>query len=364
MNTNDAKMDKVIDRIQKLLALGDANRNNSEAEADAAVKLAQKLMGQYNLDMATIEADGTVDVPGAGAERRKEKMKGRAMYKWQQGLMKYVAHANYCYHFVGTEWYETPTKWSHEYKRGYEQVDEWCGDAPGPKGQMFYKTGTWRSRPYHVLVGRKANVISAQLMFDYLCEAIERLVPIESNRQRLSRAAMSWKDGCSDRLQSRLYHRRQDHEQEQKRAAEQAATQAGTGLVLLSNYGQSERDRNWEHAHGMEVGYLDQARKRNELAAIERQKTLERIAAEEAAMLAALTPKQRAKHDAKMAKEAAKEAERQRKQQERWEKQARNRRRREAAKRDWNMYDAGSDAGNAIGLDPQVSAGSAAKRLS
>lgn len=47
------KMDKIADKIQKLLAL--AGNNPSEAEAQAALLKAQALIAKYNIDMESIE---------------------------------------------------------------------------------------------------------------------------------------------------------------------------------------------------------------------------------------------------------------------------------------------------------------------
>lgn len=48
--------DKIIKQISKLLALGDASRNNSEEEALRALQKAKELMVKHNLDMSEVEA--------------------------------------------------------------------------------------------------------------------------------------------------------------------------------------------------------------------------------------------------------------------------------------------------------------------
>lgn len=50
---------KLAERVLKLFTLGEAGRNNSEAEAMAAVTKAREMMLQYNLTLADIEAVGT-----------------------------------------------------------------------------------------------------------------------------------------------------------------------------------------------------------------------------------------------------------------------------------------------------------------
>lgn len=48
--------DKILEKIKGLLALGDANRNNSDEEAKAAMLKAQELMAKY--DISVEEVDG------------------------------------------------------------------------------------------------------------------------------------------------------------------------------------------------------------------------------------------------------------------------------------------------------------------
>lgn len=45
-------MNKIADKIQKLLALADKSRNPSEAEAQVALLKAQKLMAEYNIELS------------------------------------------------------------------------------------------------------------------------------------------------------------------------------------------------------------------------------------------------------------------------------------------------------------------------
>lgn len=52
--TDEGKIESVIKRVQKLLALADTSRNPSEGEALAASMQAQRLLAKYNLDIATV----------------------------------------------------------------------------------------------------------------------------------------------------------------------------------------------------------------------------------------------------------------------------------------------------------------------
>jgi hypothetical protein len=74
---------KLIQRIQKLLALAAEGSGASEAEANSAMEKAQAIMNEHNLTLATIAATG-----GKGSEARaKEAMDGQAMFDYQRNLM-------------------------------------------------------------------------------------------------------------------------------------------------------------------------------------------------------------------------------------------------------------------------------------
>lgn len=298
-------LDKVMRRIQALLNKTE-DKGASEAEAQSAANAVAKLMAEYNLDMATLEASGK-SVQDSGAERTKEQNDKKCMYKWQRELMEKVAALNYCYHFINN-------KYTHN------------------------KAGNLKKTPVHVLVGRKVNVLSAQMMFDYLCEAIERLVPLASNRERLSRSAMSWKEGCAERVGERLATKRYEQEREQAATVAAAAKAAqGTGQstgMTLARVAGNEHDANWEFANGYPAGTLakwraDGANKSLSAVVADREET-----AEEA--------KERAKYEEKWRKQQ--ERDRQRSQKE-WE------------KKDHVAYAAGRNAGNTVGLDVQVGSG-------
>jgi len=65
----NAEMERVVERVRKLLAL--AARNPNEAEATAAAAKAQELLAFYNLDMATVE-----NVAGTSGAREDAKVRG------------------------------------------------------------------------------------------------------------------------------------------------------------------------------------------------------------------------------------------------------------------------------------------------
>jgi len=364
------------------------------------------------------------------------------MYKWQTQLAKYVAEANFCYHLVQTkEAYIKP-----HYKLDKEDAkregkklkavvtDEERSELPSDERMLYeYVPGRYQTTKSNLFIGRKGNVVTAQMMYQYLTQTIEDLVPITNNAQRLSRSAMSWKDGCADRLCERLAIRRKDlieqHDArmkqeaeeraaERKRAAEEAAArrknvlaadhktevkakydaqaseaydarrdvpeadepdrpeadeepwtpegdevaepETGSALVLASQFDASEREANYELAHGLPAGYF--AKRRAEDAAYEAQRAKEQaeeVLDEVEAPVKQETERQRKAREKREAEEA-------RKRRARWAREdeaAARRAAREWSKRDHAAYRAGASAGKGIGIDIQLNAGKEAKKL-
>lgn len=418
--TSAEEMAKVIERVQKLLSKTKDGAGTTEAEAATALNLAQKLLSKYNLDMAVVEAAGASKTSGV-VERVKETVKGRAMYKWQQQLAKYVAEANFCYHLIKVD-------------------SEWIpGHDDDEKGWV---SGRRKKTPTHIFIGRKANVITAQLMYAYLTQTIEDMVMVAmklDNSQRLSRSAMSWKEGCADRLCERLATKRQDlitehdakvraeearirtaaaeaakkaeaakqnvlpaNEQAEVRAevagmAAQARDRTGyepsepdisdrpevnagdtwtppaadvaeapksTGLVLASVYDDAEREANYEVAQGLEPGTL--AKWRAERAQREQERAEAAAKAEAKGEMDRVEAPVKAETERQRAAREKREREEDAKNRRRWAREdERDARRADAAhaKRDHTAYHAGASAGKHIGLDTQVGAKTDAKQL-
>lgn len=175
--TNTTDMDKVIARIQKLFARAGKGGHGigSEAEADTAMRIAQELMAQYNLNAAAIEAASKPDAASAGAQRKKEEISSRTRYEWQRQIAKYVAEAHFCYHLIRND-----------------LVKDEHGDTVYLRGGE----GKAKRKATHVFVGRKANVITAQMMFHYLVDTVEALAPTEDNRIRIGRVGYGSYKGC------------------------------------------------------------------------------------------------------------------------------------------------------------------------
>jgi len=168
-------MERIAERIRKLLAL--AGNNPSEAEAAIALERASALMAEHNLTMAQVEAHGS------GEERVEEKY--NAAYRsqtWARLIWGSVAQLNFCmYRYwhnnrgdVG--WHIKPGG-GHE-KRPPREVDE------------------------HIIIGTRANVETTRAMVDYLINTIERLAR-ESGLTGV-RDLHAFKLGCARRLEVRL----------------------------------------------------------------------------------------------------------------------------------------------------------------
>lgn len=306
MATQETPNQKISERIKKLLAL--AKGGTTEGEASAAMAKVQELLADYNLTMAQVESstqttDTTAQV--ADAPRTKDKYEKSALYKYQRRLMRVIADCHFCLYWTG------------------ETYD--------------YKNGRRLTRYHHVLVGREANVATARVLFDYLNSTIEKLAtaeyPVPLN---LSKAALSWKEGCADRLCDRLYDRKIDADQAQaetvKKAQQTPEAATTSALMLLTDVRHNEDDLNRDFLCGYKPGETAANRAKWELEAA-------KVKTEPKEEPKPLTDKEKAKQE-----------EANRKYWERWEKKQQKAR----AAKDWDAYFAGNNKGQEIGLDTQV----------
>jgi len=131
----DDKIENVIKRINKLLALSDQSRNNSEQEAIAASLQIQKLLAKYNLSLADVtgerpEEDVEESIADVGTGK-----------KWKYSLATAVADNFAC----------------KSYFLGHEQI-------------VFY--------------GYKADIIAARRVFVYLFKVGDKLANQYAKRYR------------------------------------------------------------------------------------------------------------------------------------------------------------------------------------
>lgn len=325
---NNAEMQTVIERVKKLLAL--ASNNPNENEAAAASAKAMKMLEDWNLDMATVETAGSKQA----VERTDNKTFG-GFYKWQTSLWTAVAKLNFCMY--------------------------WRVETEGKNKQ---KRTSWA----HRVLGRKENVVSTQVMAEYLQQTVERLAQARAKEQGigpLSREIIAYREGMASRLVERLHDLRRQRlaEDEAKKQAAQAKYgaehQTSSTAVVLQDVIQSEEDLNNDYLMGWEPGTT--AARRAEQAArlaayraeweAERQRQAEWDAAhpEEAAKRKAKEEAERAKADAAWERK--------------WERsQSRNRKQTaEEQRRNLNEFWEGREVAEDIGLDQQL--GEGAKRL-
>lgn len=306
-----------LKRVQKLLALAQDSRGN-ENEAASAMARAQEILAEHNLSLAS--------VVGASSEKRERTEidglahgNGRgAMYNYQRQLMRSIAEANFCTHWIIT------TGERYDYNNGRK--------IPGVKS--------------HMLIGRESNVVACRVMFEYLNEAIERTVPYKGSL-RLSRSAISWKEGCANRLMVRIDKRRRELELAQRAKADAPKPQdqqpGTTVTIYLEDVHKKESDLNNDALNGWEPGTTE--RKRAEADARHKAWVKEWEARQEVE-----------ENQPKLAPKPETEAQRRkREQRERnYEQRQKDRYAREVAKKDWNAYNAGGDAGSSINLDQQI----------
>lgn len=226
----DAQALKAMEQIKKLLAL--ANNNDNEHQAAAAMAKANEIMERYNLDLATV---GQEKAPSS--DRSDNKRKG-GLYAWQRELWETVAKLNFCMY------------WS---SKGLQ------------KGQSYE----------HRILGRQVNVISTEIMAEYLQQTIERLTQAHAKQHGynvFAREMIAHREGMSLRIRERLEKLRREREEAAKKAkAEEEARQrhpayAGTGTgLILADVIASEEDLNNDYLQGLEPGTT--ARRRAEAKA-------------------------------------------------------------------------------------------------
>lgn len=232
----DPDMQKVVDKVQKLLNL--AARGGTEAEATAAAAQAQKLLTMYNLDMATVERSS-----GEKSGKREEAKVAGGMYLYQRSLWRNVAELNFCLYFTTRN------------------------RAERKNGKRF-----WQHQ--HRVVGRTVNTAMTQSMAHYLDQTVERLCRERYNSaQFFSREAVAYREGMVDRVIEKLQARRQemvDEETRKKEAAEKADRAAGRvptshalSIVVLED---AETDANMDFLNG-EGWSAKKAQRRAERAA-------------------------------------------------------------------------------------------------
>jgi hypothetical protein len=198
-------MNPIIEKISKLLAL--AGNNPDENEVASAMAKANDLLARHNLTMADVSIHNE-NKEGRRARTRVERTQSAVKagaYKWQLWIWSTVADLNFCFIFTSSRHVQNPN-------------------------------GSFTRKKYTYVIGREHNVAATIAMASWLQRAVEDFCKqyIGGDTHRLlSRAAVSWKEGCSSRLISRI-----STIIEQKRAEENQTT----ALVLYSGNEQEENE--------------------------------------------------------------------------------------------------------------------------
>ncbi len=222
----DAKAERAIEKVRKLLAL--ATNNPNEEEATAASAKAMEILEAHNLDMATVEQGSKPK-----HNRGRETLKG-GLYQWQRELWDAVARLNFCY---------------YRFVRGLQ------------RGQSYQ----------HILIGRKDNVVSTEVMAEYLQHTVERLAreygkQVYPGQSCFIRELIAYREGISDRLIRRLWELRQKRLDDEKRKQREEEVRnrhpaAATGTsIVLADVMQTEDDLNNDFVNGWEPGTTAQNR--------------------------------------------------------------------------------------------------------
>ena len=173
--------DKIIDRVQKLLAL--ASNAGSEAEAALAAERAAKLMAEHEIHEAQLSLDGAANV------RTPE-----------------------------------PIEKCHYVTRTRKRV-AWHMNIVGSVDETYGARAYWQGGSV-VLFGRLSAVQAAAYTSQYLIREVERLTDREAPASRFSRAYRNaFRLGCSSRVASRVRAAHDKAERERREAAQRATVE-------------------------------------------------------------------------------------------------------------------------------------------
>lgn len=292
--TMTPETEAAIERVRKLLALSRSNPNEHEAQAAAAK--AMEILERYNLDVAMVDKE-----KASGGSERNDKKMGGGLYKWQRSLWEAVCKLCFCH---------------------YDPIK-----------------GLERGAAYqHRVIGSRANVISAELMAEYIQQTIERLAREWAKSQHLNifaKDAVIYREGMATRIVERLNRLRGERlEADRKRKAEEETRKAhpayaGSGNALvLADVIATEEDLNNDYLYGYEPGTHARRRKENEIRRAEYRAQYEEKERQDAQWRLE-NPEAAAKRDEEAAAQRA-----------RWEKEyARKERARERARERSGYYD-------------------------
>lgn len=319
----------IIRRIQSLLAMGSRQEGN-EQEAALAMAKAQEMLAKYNLDAYTVEAANVGGTKQIEEARTEQLITYSAMYRWQQELWGAISTANFCWHSV------VEKRVPHKRK----------------KDKMV-----WGKR--HMVLGRTSNVLAVQLMGEYLCSTIERLLPYP-NTERLSRSAISWREGCADRLAARI--------QQQFAESQRPAGTGSSTAITLHDVAKREHMANYDAKHGAgsyarQLEWEAGSDQRRKTWAEEDRQRKEKEEKEWLEYLQNESPEQKKAREREEEKQRIKDARAYERESERSARRWEREHLKEATRLDRSAYKAGAGAGEHISLSKQAGGGKAAPAL-
>jgi hypothetical protein len=164
---SENELRKVIERVQKLLAL--AGNNTNENEALAAIEKAHAILAEHNLDLNEIEAHEARPHTLEEEQRVRDDTDTTLSENYYGWIWNAVAKAHYCSAFV-------------------------------------LRPSNRARQTYHILVGRQINVLVAKQLALYLCQTIRRLANEEA--KRVGRSDHAFKNaflaGAATRISQRV----------------------------------------------------------------------------------------------------------------------------------------------------------------
>ena len=96
-----------------------------------------------------------------------------------------------------------------------------------------------------MVLGRESNVVAVMMMYGFLADVIEELVPWKG-KERLCKSAISWREGCASRLIERIDKMAYEMKHPTSTASEEKKVM-GMGLVKVV---QSEYKLNYDSLYG------------------------------------------------------------------------------------------------------------------
>lgn len=252
--------DGILNKIESLLRMANDKRGN-ENEASNAMRAAQRLADAHNLSLASLDPANKK----AADKRREDKKFGGGLYQWQRDLYKAIAELNHCRHWVSEETVEGKVSAYEKRKYGAEEA----------KYRAEHGMADWGREWRHRLLGSPVNVLSTQLMAEYLQGTVERLARDFVNndpKKFFIQDAIAFREGAASRIVILLQDKRREDIAEQQRQREEAAARNPGGqnqLVILDDIVSAEAEANYDYLNGEGAWARVQADKARREAAYE-----------------------------------------------------------------------------------------------